>query len=197
MKSLTDQFISDFYGSLLHIEDASLSTTLTYVYDGLGNKTGIALSGENVIADNLFVKSQSNYITIVDYLYPVNSILLSVDDVNPQLRFIGTTWEKISQGRFLAGIGTGNDGTSSRTISAGNGSGKYNHTLTVSELPNHNHGLDVIRKRGADIDGDYLVYQVNNQVSYSNTFTTAPAGSNQPHNNTPPEFGVYVWKRTQ
>lgn len=193
MKSLTDQFISDYYQSLLHIEDIALSTTLTYVYDGAGNKSGVGLSGENVIIDNLFLKKDTAYITLIDYLYPINSIMLTIDNVNPQTRFAGTTWQQISQGRFLAGVGTGNDGVESYTLSAGNGSGTYNHKLTINELPSHDHDLTNFKfVRDRDNDENKSVW-----IGGTSDAKTAKTGGDASHNNRPPEFGVYVWKRTQ
>jgi hypothetical protein len=194
MKSLTDQFISDYYQSLLHIDGISLSTTLTYVYDGGGNKTGIGLSGENVVIDNLLLKKDSEYLTLIDYLHPVNSVLLTIDDVNPQTRFTNTKWERIASGRFLAGVGTGNDSKESYTISVGNGSGTYSHKLSISEIPSHDHLLPNFRfVADRDNDENKSVW-----IGTDNPVTrTAKTGGDQSHNNRPPEFGVYVWKRTQ
>ena len=39
-ESLTNQFISDFYTSLLHLSGAELGDTLNKVFDGAGNSTG-------------------------------------------------------------------------------------------------------------------------------------------------------------
>ena len=47
--SLENQFISDLYASLLHLSGAELGNKVNQVYDGVGNRTGIALSGEQVI----------------------------------------------------------------------------------------------------------------------------------------------------
>ena len=45
MKSFTNQFISDLYGSILHVETSSLSglSSVASVYDGLGNQTSFSV----------------------------------------------------------------------------------------------------------------------------------------------------------
>ena len=76
-------------------------------------------------------------------MYPVGSIYLSVNNVNPGTIF-GGTWEQI-QDRFLlaagntyAGGATG--GTASHThTSAAHTHTTAEHTLTVSEIPSHRH----------------------------------------------------------
>ena len=45
--SLENQFISDLYTSLLHLSGAELGNAVNQVYDGVGNRTGIALSGKD------------------------------------------------------------------------------------------------------------------------------------------------------
>lgn len=59
---------------------------------------------------------------IFDMIYPVGSIYISVNTVNPSVLF-GGTWEPI-QDRFLLGTGS--------TYSAGSTGGETNHTLTQS-----------------------------------------------------------------
>ena len=71
---------------------------------------------------------------IFKLVYPVGSIYMSVNSTSPQTLF-GGTWEKI-QGRFLLGAGTDGD----VTTTLGQKGGARTHTLTVAELPSHNHG---------------------------------------------------------
>ena len=60
-ESLENQFISDLYTSLLHLSGADLGPTgpINNIFDGAGNSTGLALSGERVIVNN--------------YIYPMGS----------------------------------------------------------------------------------------------------------------------------
>lgn len=93
---------------------------------------------------------------IVDLIYPVGSVYLSVNSADPAQLF-GGTWEQISQGRMLMGAApqgsiqqnTGNTGLFGTLDSnelnykfeAGQLGGKYRHTLTAAEsgLPSHVH----------------------------------------------------------
>ena len=56
--------------------------------------------------------------------YPVGSVKLTWDAVNPGTR-LGGTWVQFSQGRVLIGQGTGSDGTTSMTFAAGSAGGRY------------------------------------------------------------------------
>lgn len=44
--------------------------------------------------------------SILSMVYPVGSVYISVNDVSPE-KFLGGTWEKISQGRVLQGAADG------------------------------------------------------------------------------------------
>jgi hypothetical protein len=144
---------------------------------------------------------------IVNHIYPVGSIHTSFSNINPATRFIGTLWEQVSQGRFLVGIGSGSDGVTTKTAIAGNNSGEYNHTLTEAEMPSHTHSL-------INPDNDEQFYLFND-----GNFSGGPTGTNRgdgpedgkdgrymnylpstggggSHNNTPPGYGIYVWRRT-
>lgn len=66
---------------------------------------------------------------IVDKIYPVGSIYMSVNATSPSTLF-GGTWAKI-EGRFLLGSSSG--------YSLGATGGEATHTLTVGEIPSHTH----------------------------------------------------------
>ena len=85
-------------------------------------------------------------------MYPVGSIYLSVNNVNPGTIF-GGTWEQI-QDRFLlaagstyAGGATGGAASHTHTsaahthTSAAHTHTTAGHTLTVNEMPSHTHGI--------------------------------------------------------
>ena len=75
---------------------------------------------------------------IVNLIYPVGSIYISMNSTNPSTLF-GGTWEAFGQGRVLIGAGTGNDGSTSLSFIAGGTGGEYKHKLSVSEMPSHTH----------------------------------------------------------
>lgn len=119
--------------------------------------------------------------------YPVGSIYMSVNNINPT-NFFGGTWEQIKD-TFLLSAGD--------TYSAGSTGGEATHKLTMKELPG-----DVVG--GGTNNKSWAVGAWNNYSSYAYVYTTindshntSTSGTNsQPHNNMPPYLAVYVWKRT-
>jgi microcystin-dependent protein len=161
---------------------------------------------------------------LVDLIYPVGSIYLSVNSVSPASLF-GGTWEPVS-GQFLLASGNG--------YTAGDTGGEAAHTLTASEMPSHQHNgttdsggshshsygsgkyvhLTTDGDTGADtysgnISGSgYKLPRSKDSENYSHgsstvsggshthSFTTEYAGGGAAHNNMPPYLVVNVWKRT-
>ena len=124
------------------------------------------------------------------YLYPVGSIYISVNDVNPAAIF-GGVWERI-QGKFLLSGG----GASGYEI--GSEGGEAEHKLTVEELPSHTHP-----QRGGQAnqpvipeDGRDKIYPMR-EVSGAYAQVTGSTGGNKPHNNMPPYLAVNVWYRKE
>lgn len=77
---------------------------------------------------------------VFDVVYPVGSIYMSVNNVNPSTLF-GGTWEQIS-GKFLLASSSGRAaGTTggAETVSYTPAGTVGNHTLTASEMPAHTH----------------------------------------------------------
>jgi len=196
-ESLTNTNISETYVGVLHAKGAPIpSSGLQDVYDGFGNKSALKVGRTGVDIDGTI--GDDFKASIADAIYPIGSVLFSTDDNNPGTRFSGTTWEQVAEGRFIASAGTGNDGTESVAIAAGNdSSGKYKHELTEGELPSHNHAAKWSYGGSTSLGGDTTSpgnsFNGNDSLSYDNIQTT---GSNTPHNNIPPAFGMYVWKRT-
>lgn len=71
-----------------------------------------------------------------DDIYPVGSIYMSVNNVNPATLF-GGTWEKIAGGRCLIGA------DSSYTL--GTTGGEEAHLLSVEEVPAHGHSVSIAK----------------------------------------------------
>lgn len=82
--------------------------------------------------ENLQTKVENNKQKIdamINKIYPVGSIYMSVNATSPST-FFGGTWVKI-EGCFLLG--------SSSSYSLGVTGGEAKHTLTVEEMPSHSH----------------------------------------------------------
>ena len=120
--------------------------------------------------------------------YPVGSIYIAYNHTDPSTLF-GGTWVRI-QNAFL--YATTADGVIDGTVK-----GESEHTLTVDEMPSHNHTVN--NRKGANV-GDYW----NSPPTTSNDGTAQNsvssmvnyAGGGQPHNNMPPYIEVSMWRRT-
>jgi hypothetical protein len=205
--SLTNTNISDTYTGVLHAKGEPIPASgLQDVYDGFGNKSSLKIgrAGQGIDIDGSLGAS------FINALYPVGAVIFSADDTNPGVRFTGTTWTQVAEGRFIAGVGTGNDGTESVAIAAGNDStGKYNTTLTIAQIPAHSHMIFKNTQSPLQYRFDEQPY-VAREVTYYNKSqyriettplspdfgATSDAGSGDPHTNLPPTFGMYMWKRT-
>lgn len=74
-------------------------------------------------------------------IYPVGSIYMSVNDVDPAVLF-GGTWEKLPAGRCLIGAGSFKptiSGDVSKNYSLNDMGGRRYCTLTSNNLPGHSH----------------------------------------------------------
>lgn len=128
-----------------------------------------------------------------DCPYNVGDIYITTLNTNPQDIWQDTTWEKIKD-RFLLSSGD--------TYTLGATGGEAVHTLTINEMPTHNH----ITAKGSRIDtvgstwfDRYSTYQSENEITpgrywQANTLWT---GDNQPHNNMPPYLCVNMWIRKE
>ncbi len=123
--------------------------------------------------------------TMLGYLdiYPVGSIYISVNNTNPGTMF-GGTWERI-QDRFLLASGS--------TYGAGTTGGEATHTLTVNEMPSHQHRMTIEGGGSMRASGVKWV-TANNMRQYAGDMIESTGGG-QAHNNMPPYLAVYVWKR--
>lgn len=96
--------------------------------------------------------------------FPIGYIYLSTSNVNPSTYF-GGTWERI-QGRFLL---CANDSVAA--YNAGKTGGSENVTLTVSNLPAHNHTFTG-SAHSHGLNGHTHTYSRSNDNTNSHTLTT-------------------------
>jgi len=162
--SLQNEFISDTYTSLLHLSGGGLYTNPPRrdVYDGSGNITGFTLSGTQVIANNVALPEQHllqqfdsdgnpQITNLIDMFFPIGSIQMTIDNVNPGDRIPGTRWVPVAGGRFVVSApsaaddgGVGNPSYDYGAYSAGynpGGSSGYmsDVSLVEAQIPKHTH----------------------------------------------------------
>lgn len=144
-----------------------------------------------VIDESGWIYSRALSALILEAVYPVGSIYISVNSTSPQTLF-GGTWEAI-QGKFLLG--------QSSAHTAGSTGGEETHTLTMGEMPEHTHPM-YSGNAGGDSEwtpdeGAYLVDSVTQtKTTWWARLGMSYAGGGNAHNNMPPYLAVYMWKRT-
>ena len=124
--------------------------------------------------------------------YPIGMIVAFDTDIDPNELF-GGTWERI-KGRFIYSIDDGE--------TAGVTGGEKTHTLTTDEMPSHVHApnqwVQVVSPNG----NTGTIGQTGNKTGPYRDFVSAQnynssvVGGGQAHNNMPPYYGAYVWRRT-
>lgn len=101
---------------------------------------------------------------------------------------LGFTWQKVAKGRVLVG----KDENDEDFNTVGKIGGEKTHTLTIDEMPTHNHGI--VYGKNTFGDGEYN----NNSIIWEQSrtmATTESTGGNNPHNNLQPYEVVNIWER--
>lgn len=127
---------------------------------------------------------------VLNAVYPVGAIYISVSEFSPNELF-GGTWEQLKD-RFLLAAGD--------TYEAGKADGEAAHTLTMDEMPSHSHdlyvrGLEGSASKEAVVNSSYNATAEPSDAGKAELIVAA-SGNSMPHNNMPPYLTVYMWKRT-
>lgn len=149
---------------------------------------------------------------ILDLVYPIGSIYMSVNSVSPTT-FIGGEWERIEDMFLLAAGASYSAGTTGGDNEHVHTTG--GHTLTVNELPSHQHEslnsrafvstdrshTPSRRAQAAGTGADNTLYSDVGLVRQNATEFTGGGkahshGDTGKASNLPPYLAVYVWKRT-
>lgn len=152
---------------------------------------------------------------MIDILYPIGIVITTATDNTPKPgeEYGLTQWEQVGAGRSLIGAGTGTDKNGkSMTFSIGQQGGEYEHKLTISEMPTHNHA-ECINGNGQDgwknsygemvslpapgsgTTGGYSANVTGMWNGSGNQVKTKTTGGNYAHNNIQPYLVAYFWKR--
>lgn len=113
----------------------------------------------------------SAYGRILSSVYPVGSIYMSVASTSPATLF-GGTWVQLKD-RFLIGAGG--------SYSAGATGGATTHTLTVAEMPSHNHSFT-----GSAVTSGGI------SANHTHTGTSGNPSANHTHSGPSHSHNVYV-----
>lgn len=124
--------------------------------------------------------------SLFDLIYPVGAVYISMNNTSPATLF-GGSWTKV-EGKFLLGT--------SSTYPTGSSGGEETHTLSVAEMPSHNHNFYLQRGSNTAERTALLEWATSSQVSGWKAWQTDSTGGGQAHNNMPPYLAVNMWYRT-
>lgn len=162
--------------------------TVSGLEEGLDStKTNVTTLAEALELLNTTKLAKSELLNAV---YPVGSIYISVSETSPNTLF-GGTWERLKD-RFLLAAG--------ESYAAGATGGEAAHTLTVNEMPKHHHnlyvrGFDNSSSKEAIVNASYNYTSAQSNAGQAELIISSTGGS-AAHNNMPPYLAVYMWKRT-
>lgn len=161
------------------------------------------------------------YKSVADIVYPIGSIYLSVNNINPGTIF-GGTWVSWGSGQVPVGVNT----SVSQFATVEQTGGEITHTLTTAEMPSHDHSISggacttgsggshnhtygvtvhpavgfTLGPNGySTVTGDNQNTSSNGNHSHSvpnHAHDIGNTGGGQAHNNLQPYITCYMWKRT-
>jgi hypothetical protein len=162
---------------------------------GQGNANELAIAANAEAIQILESGIQLGSISITQLLlmaHPIGSIYSSTAATSPADLF-GGTWERI-KGAFIWGI---DDGETAGVIG-----GEKTHTLTTDEMPSHVHAPNKWVQVMSPGGNTGTIGQTGTKTGPYKDFVSAQnynssaVGGGQAHNNMPPYYGAYVWRRT-
>lgn len=140
-----------------------------------------------------YIDKQYPIADIINAVYPIGSIYMSVNSTSPATLF-GGTWAQLKD-RFLLGAGD--------TYTNGATGGESTHTLASTEMPNHDHdgvitigGYKLTTVSHYDYGSGTPYVSVDGTTETGQSADIQSAGGGAAHNNMPPYLVVYMWKRT-
>lgn len=141
--------------------------------------------------------------SVFDLVYPVGSIYETDNEGFDPNDSFGGTWERI-KGKVIVGV----DKEDGAFDTVGKTGGEKNHTLIESELPQISgdlqfHGSENgshIYNRSGHFNGTKVTgkYRTASAMSGAFSFSTLSFafGGGAAHNNMPPYYVAYIWRRT-
>lgn len=149
---------------------------------------------KNGIGPDAYAIYQQVLAAVVERDHPVGSLYISKNPTSPA-ELYGGTWERI-EGKFIMGA--------SDSYPAGSTGGEAKHTLTEDELPRIRDRLNGFAVYNANAVGTSGVITLSEEDGQSNVqlgdgtkYATLimSLGDSQPHNNMPPYYSAYIWRR--
>ncbi|KAH7817963.1 uncharacterized protein MONOS_14978 [Monocercomonoides exilis] len=181
----------------------------------------LEIEKEQISLENYYNKSeidakQISLTTIVNVIYPINSVIIKYDASDPSKTYPGTSWKMITNGRFIRAASSADlIGTTSGSSTSGA------TTLTTSQIPSHTHSITIDNSgehthalyhplQSIGSPGNILGMEFNWDSSGETHFYTAVGGSHNhsaslsttggsnshTHTIDPPAIYLAIWRRT-
>jgi hypothetical protein len=168
-----------------------------------------ALDEQGNYKTHYFKTSADLIVGLLDFVYPVGSLYWSKNATEPSTLF-GGTWVRVKD-KFILSAGD--------NYTVGAIGGEARHTLTVDEMPSHNHSGSAVsagdhthkfRAHSGSLSGQPMFYEsarnnnsayaeqpwITNAGTHSHTVSIGNTGDGTAHNNMPPYVTYYCWERT-
>lgn len=136
----------------------------------------------------------NNFNEILNLVYPIGRGFIDFTNTDYS-NYLGFTWKRELVGLTPVGYNAGDEDFD--TI--GKTGGEKTHTLTIDEMPKHNHTLEIRNCSAIDADTSQPTepyYSKGTNWNSSSEWETSFSGNTKSHNNMPPYKVVAYWKRT-
>ena len=143
------------------------------------------ISAINNIVDNIVSEKIED---AFDAKFPIGRVIITMSKTNPGTYLPGT-WTRVAKGRTLVGV----DESQTEFSTVRKASGQKEVTLTVNQIPSHNHASRVFP---GDVSANLSGGAEFNDGGVHSTMATGNTGGGQAHNNLQPYYTVYFWERT-
>ena len=129
---------------------------------------------------------------MLETIYPVGSIYINAGvATNPGTLLGFGTWTAFGTGRTIVGV----DSSDTDFDAVRETGGAKTHTLTIAEMPSHNHPRATSTSDDFGAGGTHG-YIGGDQASSNVDTSMALQGGGQAHNNLQPYITAYMWRRT-
>lgn len=125
-----------------------------------------------------------SWVNLLTILYPIGSIYISVDSTSPANK-IGGSWTQIVGAALRGSTTTGYVGSD-------------NHTLTISEMPNHYHTFPRRTAWGNSGSANEGVFSYVSGASFGDIWLDSvnSSGTGASHSILQKSYNCYIWYRT-
>lgn len=118
-------------------------------------------------------------------IFPIGYIYISTNPKSPSELF-GGSWKRLKDTFLLA---------SGDIYEGGTTGGESEVTLTINEMPSHNHTVKGTVGAGGYAEG--VSFGNSATPGYTSYVGMSGSGGNKPHNNMPPYLTVYMWEKIE